>query len=79
MYYEFLKALVAYINSLDETAQEIDVKEIVRMASCLNYVPVIQDDALCGFLVDEIGSAYMYVEATKEQQDWWSQRPPIVP
>ncbi len=70
---EFLAAVLAYVKALNDAAKGVDEKS--GLAPYVNHVPVILEDCLCGFLVDEIGGTYQYEPATVTELAWWDARP----
>jgi hypothetical protein len=73
MYEQFLNALLNYIRALNQACKETD--ETDGLAPYVQWVPVIMENDVCGFLIDEIGGSYQYHEVTPEEREWWKQRP----
>jgi len=70
---QFLEAVLAYTRALNEAATGI-VEQPYR-TPYVQFVPVLMDANLCGFLSDEIGGEYQYLPATDAQREWWEARP----
>ena len=73
MYEEFLTALLTYVQAMNKATNSIDEK--AGLTPYLQFLPVILEGDLAGFLVDEVGGSYQYVEATAEERSWWASRP----
>lgn len=73
MYKEFLEAVLAYVTALNHASESIDEKD--GLTPYVNFIPVLIDNELCGFLNDEIGASYQYREATAQEREWWTKRP----
>lgn len=73
MYEQFLKAVLIYIVGLNAAAKAIDESD--GMSPYVGHVPVIFEDELQGYIVDEIGGVYSYQLATDDDREWWAQRP----
>lgn len=66
-YREFLDTITEYITSLNEADKRIQPKYDDTMCPQLGNIPVIMDDGLVGWLVDEIGGVWSYRDATREE------------
>ena len=76
MYADFLKTLVLYVDSLDSASKASDlIGRNSLLIPYVQFVPVLLEDDLCGFLTDEVGGSYQYSEATETQRAWWKARP----
>lgn len=73
MYERFLETVLAYVRALNAAGEKTDESD--GQTPYLDRVPVLLEDGLCGFLVDEIGGEYSYVPATAAELAWWDSRP----
>lgn len=73
MYAQFLSAVLHYINAFDAACGVMDESD--GLTPYVNYVPVLLEGELCGFLIDETDGAFAYEPCTLAQRDWWEERP----
>lgn len=74
MYAEFLEMVLAWIEALNRVEKD-HPGDIRGMTPYLSRIPVVLDEMLCGFLVDEVGGVWSYAEATPADRMWWERRP----
>ena len=77
MYQEFLQAVLAYVVGLDEAAKFLEGQETGNpmVTPYVNFVPVLLEGELCGFLEDGVGGLYYYRDPTQAELEWWEERP----
>ena len=74
MYEDFLKGVLAYVQALNKAAADLKGADEM-LTPYVQFVPVLLEDDICGFLIDEVDGSYGYQEVTPEARDWWNNRP----
>ena len=63
--------IIAALDTLDADA-DAPTDDFIPYAQ---FIPVLVESDLIGFITDEVGGVYCFESATPAQVVWWSQRP----
>jgi hypothetical protein len=73
IYLQFAEGIVHYIKKLNAACAEIEEQH--AFVPYLQRVPLLLEDDLCGFFIDDADGSFHYQPATDAQQKWWEQFP----
>ena len=66
MYQEFLQVILIYIAALNEADKKIDALGYDSLLfPTLERIPLVMDEQIVGYLVDEIGGIWSYASAER--------------
>lgn len=70
MYQEYIATVLAYIEALNAADKRITEQRLDdHMVPYLGRIPVVFEGELNGWLADEIGGAWSYQDATREERE----------